>query len=790
MKAIRIFTILCFISLGQFVNPYYCYAYPYHNLALLKSVGASSSAAKHPPAFVVDGDDGTFWNSAEGDENPWVVVYLNSESIIDHVILPHFSGFETIRIEVYTGSTWLEVYKDEKYQQVLFGFQPVKTGAVRLVFEAEGPVSINEIQIYTHNPQPIFVNQSGYNLNSPKRFTAPKAADGSVFQIKRNSDQKALYQGSVIGQIGDFSEFIPVDSGPYYIEIRDDDKLGTSVAFNIGAYWIEKVSYQKAIDFMLDSRCWWGDARNNTPTDSTTSCGRGVAWRDGVQYSFEVPSLIMLYLSNPAAFTVERMPIQGPYLGLRHQLPDDTPEIIRLIYWGVDIYLRDQVDDPLLKEQLAYFVYAYPYFSQYIPEDVYEEALAYLLKNWEKPDIERYDDTDFGIPEFYSVPYSANLYDTYKTIGTGKGQFPPGHSIIPNLMMYEVAKRENLSHENRFFQAAYNQTEWIIEKLDWNDPKVTKGQRQGEWLTITSLSYFLKQYPKRAPVELKEKIQAWVDIMLLRSDNMWDFRRYSNDLWVLPNILPPDHPTHALKAGFNEPGNIAGFPAPLLAASMVLNNKNVKQRLQEIAVAHIDNVFGRNPTGRHFCYEGATDFEGVELGWFKEHRGFHGQLWTARGVLEGSPKETTYPFDPYAGDPGHSEGWVTFSTPWNVALAYLSHYETGLEIYDSMLIQSVQTVSVSDSHVQLAVVLNAPLNFDYNKVESGEVTVRTSRGDQLLLTVMEKNLNSADFVGTLVMEKGEIDNDDDRIQVRPGDVITFSYGWDVFQRSVSLDIVR
>ena len=789
MSTSKIFAIFCFMTVGQFVFPDYCYAYPYQNLALLNSVGASSCAPKHPPAFVADGDDGTFWNSAEGDEYPWVIVYLKSESIIDHVVLPHFSGFGEISIEVYTDSIWREVYNDTTFSQVLFGFQPVKTGAVRLVFEAEGPVSINEIQIYAHNPQPIFVNQSGYNLHMSKRFTAPEADDGSTFEIKRAADEKLLYQGNISGHIGDFSDFTPEDIGPYIIEVSSNDQFGKSVPFNIGANWIQKVSYQKAIDFMLDSRCWWGDARNLSPTDSTTSCGRGVAWRDGVQYSFEVPSLIMLFLSNPGAFVVERMPIQGPYLGLRHQLPDDTPEIIRLIYWGVDIYLRDQVDDPLLKEQLAYFVYAYPYFSQYIPEGVYEEALAYLLKTWGEPDIERYDDTDFGIPEFYTVPYPANLYDTYKTIGTGKGQFPPGHSIMPNLMMYEVAKRDKIPEAERFLQAAYNQTEWIIQNLDWNDPKVTKGQRQGEWLTITSLAFFLKQYPERAPDALKEKIQSWVDLMLLRSDNMWDFRRYSNDLWVIPNILPPDNPSHSFK-GFNEPGNIAGFPAPLLAASMVLDNKIVIQRLQEISVAHIDNVFGRNPTGRHFCYEAARDFAGVELGWFKEHQGMHGQLWTARGVLEGSPKETTYPFDPYAGDPGHSEGWVAFNTPWNVALAYLSHLETGIEFYDSNLIQPVHTVSLRDTDIRLAVVLNAPLNFDYDKIESGEVVVYTSRGDHLLLTVTEKNLNSTDFVGGLVLEEGEIDDKDGRIQVRPGDVITVSYGWDVFQRSVFMNVIR
>ena len=137
MNTIEKYVITGVLVVASMMRPDICSAFPYQNLALLQSVGASSAAPNHPPAFVVDGDDGTFWNSAEGDENPWVVVYLKSYSIVDHVVLPLFSGFEEIRIEVYTDSAWLEVYKGKKHSQVLFGFQPVKTGAVRLVFDTK-----------------------------------------------------------------------------------------------------------------------------------------------------------------------------------------------------------------------------------------------------------------------------------------------------------------------------------------------------------------------------------------------------------------------------------------------------------------------------------------------------------------------------------------------------------------------------------------------------------------------------------------------------------------------------
>jgi len=79
MNSFSIFTVIFFLIFGQCIFPEHCHAYPYHNLALLQSVGASSSAPNHPPAFAVDGNDGTFWNSAEGDENPSPLKLFNKQ---------------------------------------------------------------------------------------------------------------------------------------------------------------------------------------------------------------------------------------------------------------------------------------------------------------------------------------------------------------------------------------------------------------------------------------------------------------------------------------------------------------------------------------------------------------------------------------------------------------------------------------------------------------------------------------------------------------------------------------
>ena len=756
------------------------------NLALGEPISSSSAALDHPAALAVDGEDHTYWESKENGRSSHLVIHLGRRFEIDRVVLPLFSGFEALTIHVWKESSWSQVFEGKTSAQVLFGFAPAVTDKVRLLLTGSPSARIHEIQVYAADPQPVFVNQSGYNFQWPKRFTAPRAEDGSAFHLTLEQGSDVLYRGRISGRIGDFSDFEPEDPGPYIIAVEGNQGLGQPVPFNIGPYWLERVSYQPAIDFMIDSRCWWGDARDYSPTDDCADCPEGgVAWRDGAQYSFEVPSLIQMYQANPSAFSIDRMPVQGPYLGLRHQLPADTPEIIRLIYWGVDILLRGQADHALLKEQLAYFIYAYPIFSEYIPRSVYEEARDYLFAVWGKEEFKRWEDIDFGFGEFWSVSHTADLLQTYTVVGTGKGQFPPGHSVIPNLMMYEVALRENRSDAHRYFKAAHDQTAWIIDHADWADPRMTKGQRMSERITLEALSYFLRRYPEKAPPGLRTKIRTWAEIMIARSENIWDFRRYSEDRWVIPSIRPPDHPSHATRAGFNEPGNVAGFPVPALAAASVLEEQGIKQRLRQLAVAHVDNVFGRNPTGRHFSYDGASDFEGVELGWFKEYQGGAGRLQSARGVLDGSPKETTYPFDPHAGDPGHTEGWVTFNTAWNAALAYLSSHETQIEAFDKNFTREVDTAQPDQT---IGVRLRAPLNFDYSVVEAGAVRLEArGSGDRYRLTVHEDSVNAMSFQGVFRIEEGEAIPGDDIPQVSRDDTVQISYGYDVFE---ALDTVR
>ena len=75
-----------------------------------------------------------------------------------------------------------------------------------------------------------------------------------------------------------------------------------------------------------------------------------------------------------------------------------------------------------------------------------------------------------------------NLFITESVVGTVKGACPPGYSIVPNLLMYEVLKRDGLDGYQDYFDAAYNSCKWVVESVDLDDPASTKGQRMNEYI--------------------------------------------------------------------------------------------------------------------------------------------------------------------------------------------------------------------------------------------------------------------------------------------------------------------
>ena len=753
----------------------------------IKAASASSQIPKYPPANAIDGkvSDDSRWVSENSDKPAWLIIDLGSTRKLAGIHL--FTGYgskdviEAFNLDFWSDGKWTAIpsteVRDNKANALALAFDQtvaVETDKLRLwiPFAKPGSARVKEIVIWPSEggdlpalpnsstsreftPQadivPIYLNQSGFNLGKPKRFTAPTAADGTHFIVRSAKGGAVLAQGVIKDHKGDFSSFNREGDADYVVEAGGL----VSVPFRIGPFWLERVTYQGAVDFMIDSRHHVGNDRAN--------CRGSFGWRDDHHFGWELHTLVPQYLSNPSAY--ERMahqvkyevPVDKNLWGALEPYHDDAPDIVKLIHWGADVIVTQKLGHEMLKAQLAYFLYAWPALKPWLPEQSYLIVRDYAFKTWadpEKDHIYPYDES----PE-------NNLLALKTKIGTTKGCLPPGFSVEPNLMMYEVAKREERPDAEIYFDAAFKQAEWMVKNLDWNDPLVTKGQRMSEFITVTGLAHFIREYPDRMPDGIANKLNEWAKVLIRRSDNLWDFRKLDDkDKWTPMGEKPQM---------WNEPGNVIGLPAPILAAREFVADAKDQQRLDELVWSHFDDMFGRNPVGRHFSYDAPREIEGVEHGWFKFLPGGIGQLAKARFVIDGSPKDAHYPYHPEKGDIGWTEGWIQFNTPFNISLAYLAWSESKIDL--------------TKNGAELVIHLQAPLNFDYGKVETGTVTVSSGQGDEERVTVTEDSPSSMTFTGRLKLEPGAATKaGDNALQFLQGTTIKASHGFGYLGRQATL----
>jgi len=759
----------------------------------LKSASASSHMAGYPAAKAIDGtvSNDSRWVSEKSTAPAWLVVELEKPAKLAGIHL--FTGYGAkdviadFKIEFWSGGKWQEipsaVITGNKASALAIAFDqtvsvetdqlrvwitathqdiarikeivvwPAEVGDLPPLPKAAGPAAMAGSTPQSEIPE-LYLNQSGFNLGKPKRFTAPTLADGTAFIVRPAKGGAALAKGVIKNHIGDFSSFNPEGETEYVVEAGGI----TSVPFRIGPFWLERVSYQNAVNFMIDSRHYVGNDRN--------VCRGSFGWRDDHHFGWQLHTLVPQFLSNPSAY--KRMPQQVRYeepgnkklWGALEPYAEEAPDIVKLIHWGADVIVTQQLRHEHLKAQLAYFLYAWPVLKPYLPEQNYQIVRDYAFKTWADPKKDR------GYP--YDESPEHNLLALKTKIGSTKGPLPPGFSVEPNLMMHEVAKREKRPDADIYFDAAYKQAEWMIKNLDWNHPLVTKGQRMSEFLTVTGLAHFLREYPDRTPIGLKEKLNEWAKVLIRRSENMWDFRKLGDepDNWTPMGDSPQK---------WNEPGNVIGLPAPILAAREFITDSATQARLDQLVWSHIDNMFGRNPVGRHFSFDAPREVEGVEHGWFKFHVGGIGRLSEARFVIDGSPKNAHYPYHPELGDIGWTEGWVQFNVNYNISLSYLAWVESEIEL--------------STQGDELVIRLTAPLNFDYNKVETGSVTVRSALGDEEMVTVTEDSANSSTFTGRIKLRPDQpVNIGDNAVQYRSGTTLKVSHGFGYLGRHATIKL--
>ncbi len=546
----------------------------------------------------------------------------------------------------------------------------------------------------------VLLNQIGYDTAAHKRFTAPRSPDKTKFYIRTSKDSKKLFEGEIgKDKIGDFTDFKPVDSADEYlvvIEATSTLKAGVSDPFVIESDFHKKRFWQLAVDFLVDSRSVVG---------THPSAFGGCPWRDGTYYDFIIPSLVLMYLSDNV--TVENMPKQIDWAADKARINSadfkydpknpnggveifefakkyydeieapaaNAPDVVKLIHWGLGYYTlnpatRDPSGDILPRqihsqtlEQMAYALWAYPAMKSWIPKSLYEKAKKVVFDNWERAGC--LDIDPLWSPELYGVHEDVDPRHPIPL----KGRHAPGHSIVPNLLMYEIALADKKADAEKYLSAAINQADWIVKNMDWKNPYATKGHRMSEHRTIPNLVWLLQKYPGKAPVGLRESIKKWCDVVILRSQNMWDFRCFNTIGQFKSETI--DY--------MNEAGNLISFPACAIAASWAISDTQMKSDLSKISTAQVDNIFGRNPK---LCAgvghpKMGWDKIGVDRGWPRHYtNNVCARLETVRGSIDTSCGSEAYPFYPNA-KYRHAEGWVNYGASWITSLAYINWDRSG-----------------------------------------------------------------------------------------------------------------
>ena len=694
------------------------------NYALGKPTTVSSTYQTYSASNAVDGvvSDASRWLGAATTTSNWITINLGGAVTLRQAHV--YSGYQTqagswitnLQFQAWSGAAWTNIpgaaTSSNNLQATILNFSaPVTTTQIRLLISDTAICRLREITLWDQavplytgvvdgNGLPfavaptVFVNQIGYQIGAPMRGTAPTVPDNTPFTLTATNSTNALLSGVVLGHRADFSAFAPARPGPYLLRVWLTNQTLVSDPFLVATNLLAARMIPPAVEFMVDSRSAVG---------THPSAYGGCPWRDGTYYSFEIPSLIYLLLNFPDTirslpqevnYETEKAKVLAPaftntYVALAEStgflealrryytsnappLKTNTPDAVQGLHFGLGVTLerpatKDPSGDPRPQqihaqtvEWCAFFLHAWPQLRQWLPDAFYHRVHDFAFTQWTNSAPN--DPSSLEIdPLWSSTNYNAT--DPYK------GRHVPGHSILPNLLMYQVAQREGRSNATNFLNAARLQAQWVVDKLDWNDPRVTKGQRMSEHKLMPGLAYFVAHFPNEAPPGLAAKIQSWVDTAIARSDNLWDFRRYelTND-WSIP----------ALTSSWNEPGNLAGFPACALSAAAVIGNPAQKQRLRELSWAALDCLFGRNPLGAITDSHPQLGFPDAERGWPSVYTGAAAYLENCRGTINSSPGTEMFPYNP-AGAFRHAEGWVNFNAAWNVGLAYLQADLTGAD---------------------------------------------------------------------------------------------------------------
>jgi hypothetical protein len=653
-------------------------------------------------------------------------------------------------------------------------------------------------RVLSRATRPI-VNQAGYNLGEAKRFTCPGAADGTPFRILRGRAGKVVFRGEIRAHVGDFSAFEPASStDDYVVQVEG---LEPSAPFWIADHLMERLSSRLAYQFFIDVRGGF------TPRLSPANVTGGGPSRDGGGQGLEATFEGLLYASNPALFDRWTGELQGsenrmwadPPAGdeetaPRLTLPDeggvawrDRPDLVKLLLWhaafayanhahtgrtggfearadgyegwvrqfGYDDGSLQSFDHQNLLDQLAAVcAFYHAFLKPYLPRETYEQYRKVVLEKWEAYD--RHKEVRFWVK-------------SRKWIDEGRPEFNEqgnafGQGLLRNLLMYLAERREKDGQPARFLAYARACAEDIIRSWDFTNPVHTWRARNAEHITPQALALFLLIAPDQAPPGTKEKLRAWRDYIVSRTGNLWQYRTHDDTEWAHPKS--------------KEVGTVAGLGGAAFAVAAVLDDP----ALRAIGWSQVDFVFGRNPAAAHLGHKSrlrlAMDgyWAGVETGWPHGYVFGTGELGPVRGVLDGSPTDAAFPFNPdeaaSADRPGvyGTEGWSITNRAWMSTVTFSTLGSHAIRFVDPKTGATRPSLKLGETaHIEL----RAALNHDPARIETGWIEL-TSRGAVRRIAVTETGPDTGRFVAELP------------VTAEMWGLLVASYGYLAFQKSVAV----
>lgn len=636
---------------------------------------------------------------------------------------------------------------------------------------AVGAAALSMLLAFEANAQQFdkyypLVNQTGYNLNEPKRFVCYGAPDDTPFYLINQRTGKVEYEGKMIFSQGWFSDFNPVTQDEYVIEVKGK---GRSVPFWIADHLIEKVSSKLAYDFFVDVR----GSEDPVHSNEAKVYGGGPS-RDQGAFGLEALFEVLFYSSNPALFD-----------NWTQELGDKKcADLIDLILWHAEFaYHHVEFNGPILTRHgtLGYegeprMVYDYwntldhlapvcaayhTFLKPYLSEEKYQAYRKTCLERWEKYD--RHKTVRYWT---YSTKWVDQGFQEFNEMGNVFGQ-----SVFSNLFMYLCELNEPDGNPEKFLKYAQESAQDIIDNWDFNNPRHMWWIRNGEHITPQALEFFLLVAPDKAPAGTRKKLQAWARHIQQRCNNCWKYRSHSETEMA--------HPVT------KELGGAPALGGSLFAAAHLLED----DALRKLGWAQVDFVFGVNPVGAHIGHKSEERlklngyWEGVENGWPDSHPNGYGMLGSCRGTLEGTPLDGQFPksnstttaddLDNIGNKCYATEGWAISNRGW---MATLTFSTLGSQTVDVVTSEG-KPVTAAEAGDKLRVRLKAALNIDWNKKDKGWVEVKIDDKVVQRLPVEETAPNSGLFEGEYKIPAAA-----------SGKQLTFSYGYFGFDKKAQVTV--